>query len=133
MARKTVTFSINESDVKNLKRKLARIGPGVFKQLEPIVEEAAEVLVDEARARAPVDQGDLRASIHASAAFSKQNTVVFDVGPDKEHGFKGKFSEFGTRKQPKKPWLRPASDAVEDEVGNMLAAGVLRIIEQEDK
>lgn len=130
MARKSVTLKIE--GMKDLQRKLRRLGKKVFKEIEGIVEDAAEILVTEAKARAPVDTGRGRDSIHASKAFGARGKVTFDVGPSKD-GFHLKFKEYGTRFQAKKPWLRPAADAAEPEVGKSLVGGLHRVLSSEDE
>jgi HK97 gp10 family phage protein len=130
MARKTVTLKIEGTD--DLKRKLRTLGKRAFTELEDIVADASEVLVQEMKNRAPVRTGRLRDSIHASKAFGKAGTVAFDVGPDKK-GFHAMYAEFGTRFQAKKPFMRPAADAKEVEIVNVLAKGLHRVLSSEDE
>jgi HK97 gp10 family phage protein len=84
------------------------------------------------KARAPVDTGTLRDSILASKAFGKRGRVEFHVGPDAS-GFYAKFPEFGARFQPKRPFMRPAADAKEEEVTKALADGLRRVLSSEDE
>lgn len=130
MARKGVTLKLEGE--KDLQRKLLRLGNKVFKEIEGIVEDAAEILVTEAKARAPVDTGRGRESIHASKAFGRAGKVTFDVGPGKD-GFHLKFAEYGTRNQPKRPWLRPAADSKEEEITRALASGLRKVLSSEDE
>ncbi len=130
MARKAVTLKIEGTD--DLKRKLRKLGQRAFTELEEIVEDASEILVAEMQSRAPVNTGNMREGLHAAKSFSKAGVVAFDVGPDKD-GFYAKFAEFGTRFQAKKPFMRPAADAVENEVTNALATGLRKVLSSEDE
>jgi HK97 gp10 family phage protein len=74
----------------------------------------------------------MRESLHASKEFGKKCTVSFDVGPEKD-GFYAMYSEFGTRYQAKKPFMRPAADAKETEIVNALARGLNKVLSSEDE
>lgn len=130
MPRKTVTFELDGG--KDLVRKLRKLGKKAFDDLSDIVEDASKPLVQEAKARVPVDRGTLRDSIHASRAFAKRGTVEYHVGPSAK-GFYGRFVEYGTRFQPKRPFLRPAADAKESIITKMLADGLHKTLSSEDE
>jgi HK97 gp10 family phage protein len=58
-----------------------------------------------ARARCPVDTGRLRASIISSGLRHDGGGAYVEVGTNV---FYGGFVEFGTRRNPAQPYLRPA-------------------------
>lgn len=107
----------------------------VIKLLEEMGQNAGDVLVraaeaggrvalSEARRLCPVKTGRLRASLTLTQGKKTPTKANVRI----EHGKKeyyGKFVELGTKKQPAKPFLRPAvdenkkqiSDAVTEEIG----------------
>jgi len=76
--------------------------------------------------RAPVRTGLLKVNIKIGSVRKLKNGIYTQViGPGKgdiSKVFYGKFTEYGTSKQPAKPWMRPAFDESQDEA--------YRIIEQ---
>lgn len=79
--------------------------PPTLKEVE--VRRANEIKVT-AQANAPVRRGKLKAAIHTEAADDGDGTYV--VAGDGEAWY-GHFSEFGTVRQPAKPFLVPATEA----------------------
>ncbi|MBX7496764.1 HK97 gp10 family phage protein [Qipengyuania sp. 6B39] len=86
---------------------------------------------DAAKAKVPVDEGDLRDSITTKKArarripgsrkFERQTGIDMLTGPTgRQQGGVGAFQEFGTVNMPANPFMRPAADsegqAVVDEV-----------------
>lgn len=70
--------------------------------------QAAQPVVDAARAAAPKRTGAGAASIHAEVA-STAGKAEIDVSWDRDH-FYLKFHELGTRRMPARPFLVPALD-----------------------
>ena len=77
----------------------------VRRDIEGALERAADDLVARARALAPVETGELRNSIRASGAG--MDRAVTAAAP---HAI---FQEFGTTGAPPKPFMGPATDAIE--------------------
>lgn len=81
--------------------------PEVAKQ----VREAAVVIRDDARRRAPVRTGALRRSIKVERAFDETTRrVSYHVGWDRRIAFYGPLVELGTEDTAARPHLRPAAD-----------------------
>ncbi len=57
--------------------------------------------------------GNLKKSIRALRTRKTEHDVTYLVGPT-GRGFYGLFLEFGTSRQAKRPWLRPAFEATAD-------------------
>ena len=76
--------------------------------LRTALRNAAKPVRREARARVPVDEGDLRKSIKTKATVKRSGDGYADVGFDPEIAFYGGFVELGTSQQPARPFLRPA-------------------------
>lgn len=71
----------------------------------------ADKIVADAQARAPVDTGYLRSSIHSeSKSAGKEADVIVDAPY-------GVFVEYGTYKMAAQPFLTPAVEAHKDEFG----------------
>lgn len=75
------------------------------------------------------DYGRLRANIRIrKLKGSNQHQIKFGVGIGS--AFWGLFSEFGTRHQPARPWLRPAFETIGpkviQEMGRLLGIGITR-------
>lgn len=115
---------INISGLPELQRKLDSL---VEKTQKTIVKSAlretvAEILLPAARRNAPVLTGALREGL-AVIARTSRGTIGAAIQSAEYTGdqYYGSFSEFGTRHEPAKPWLRPALDENEDRL--LAAAG----------
>lgn len=75
------------------------------------VSAAADAVVSQARRLAPKDTGAGAASIHAEPTGGG-----FRVSWDEDH-FYMQYSELGSRRQPARPFLRPAAELVADDRG----------------
>lgn len=76
------------------------------------LKKAAEPIAEKARAKAPVDESDLRDSIAVSERAvrnQKQSAIEMHVGPGRHP--QGVLQEFGTYKEPAQPFMRPAWEA----------------------
>jgi len=98
-----------------------------FLSLNAATKAEAEKLRDEVKRRAPVDTGKLRDQVVAEKVFAPRNKVQWSVtvkddrsNPD-SRGFVARFIELGTSKQRKRPFIRPAGDALEEEISGALA------------
>lgn len=100
---------------KELLDKLKKIGDGLSDKLKDAVGDAAQVVVDSARGKAPVETGNLKKSIDKEVENSKDNNCFFRVGIGKEAWY-GRFAEYGTMYKPARPFLRPAVDENKDDV-----------------
>lgn len=90
-----------------------------------ILKKRGEPIAEAARAKVPIDQGDLKNSITVSTKLSKsqrkkhrkpdKNDIEVYIGPGPLPA--AHLQEFGTRKQSAQPFMRPAWDS---ERGNVL-------------
>jgi len=103
---------------------LEEMGQKAEEVLAKAAEAGGRVALSEARRRCPVKTGRLRASLTLTQGRKTPARANVRI----EHGRKeyyGKFVELGTRKQPARPFLRPAvdenkkrvSEAVTEEIG----------------
>lgn len=96
-------ISADFGEVNRLANELGAAGPKVERKSESeVLSKAADDLLHLARASAPVDLGDLVASIEKKGG--KGYRIVGDTGPQQErpHGY---FQEFGTSVMAPQPWL----------------------------
>jgi HK97 gp10 family phage protein len=96
-------------DITRAKTQLAKLEYSVVSNLDEAAKAGAEALAEEARKRAPVRTGKLKASIATrkgtKGTKDRAEWVVF-TGVFYAH-----FVEYGTRKMSKRPYMRPAVDA----------------------
>ena len=91
--------------------KMDKAGDGIFKQA---LNEGIKPVIVALKHRVPVLTGKLRDSINiGKVRKGKTGTYSQITGPRGE--WYGKFSEFGTSKEPARPWLRPAFDESKEE------------------
>ena len=126
----TVDFGDVAEKLKELGPKLAR------KALRRAVSKVGDLWVSEAKSRVHIDSGDLRDSIAKKVSTSKKANALsatVTVGPmfdtksrkpgdsSQSPAVYGLFEEFGTKKMPPAPWLRPTFDATADKAVQLVA------------
>jgi len=122
----TTASGVTIKGVDRLERTLAAFGPRVAKKLKrKAIRRAARILLDETKAQAPVDSGELEESLRlrAMAQFGRRRRkgVVGVSVQTSDKLFAGDqfyagFQELGTVNMEPNAFLRPASDAVRDQV-----------------
>ena len=115
-------------DITKAIRTLRAINHAADNALPVATQSGAEVVRDDAKRRAPRRSGKLASSIEIkdgskSPGFSES---IVRVGE-----FYGLFHEFGTSKMAAHPFLRPAGDASEAEVGRIIENSVFSAINRE--
>lgn len=121
-------------DVRQMLRNLGRKGRGVVQKAQ---RRGANLVLSEARQRAPVVSGRYRKSLAVRALKRSRKRFGVRVTQKELQGdrvFYGSFLELGYRKRRKIPgrWLmRTAGQLREDEVVGLVAAEVKRLVEQE--
>lgn len=73
------------------------------------IKSLAAPMVDDMKAAAPKHTGEGAASIAASVTDVPGQLVTVAVGPDRDHFYMA-FIEWGTARQPARPFMRPAWD-----------------------
>jgi len=96
---------------------LEALGPAMEKKiLRSAMREAAKPILDDAKRRAPVLTGQLRKSLKIrSIKRNRQGQVGVVISTEKGffkgETFYGAFHEFGTKKMPARPFIRPAFES----------------------
>lgn len=108
-------FKASMSGARDLDRALAKL-PGTFgaRAVEGGMRKGLKIMAEDARERAPEDEGDLRGSIRVRKPSKQQRAkgaghMRLSVG--KPAGWRAHFAEFGTRHHAAQPFMRPAFDA----------------------
>jgi len=100
------SFDGDKKLIENLK-KISRTASG--RALRQAAKQGAEIIVQEAKRRAPVDTGTLRKSIRSKFGKRSSDSVTVEIGPSSK-AYYGYFVEFGTSRMAAQPFLRPAID-----------------------
>ena len=108
------------SDIKGLKE-LAKNSGKLKKSfasttLRTALRNAAQPVRRRARAKVPIDEGDLKKAIAINAKVDRKGEGFADVGFRKDQAFYGGFVELGTSTQQAQPYLRPALEEAEGEI-----------------
>lgn len=74
------------------------------------MKDAVEPMVRDMQGRAPKKTGEGAASIHSEVSKVEGFGATVAVGPDRDHFYLA-FPEWGTARQPARPWMRPSWDA----------------------
>jgi HK97 gp10 family phage protein len=101
--------------IEELKLKLKKLGKEVNKEMRPALEEAAKIVKEDAKNKAPVRTGVLKKSITVEMVSDQEARI----GPGKE-GWYGPFIEFGKVGYAPQPFLRPAFDENRQEILNKI-------------
>lgn len=109
-------MSIKIEGAKELEKTLLGLEPKLGKKIiRQAMKKAAKPIHAAARQMAPVVTGALRKSIKIRVMKRKKHRYGVVIGTAAKwftgETFYGAFAEFGTKKQPAKPFLRPAFDA----------------------
>jgi len=96
----------------DLEQALKTIGPKAARKVGgKAVKEAADPIVEQAKVYVPVRTGALQESITSAVVRSDVTKEIKRViGFEKPAGSRAHFVEFGTRKMPAQPFMRPALD-----------------------
>ena len=113
-----------------LQSRLDEIADNLADELDPVVEEAANMVAEKARNKVPTDSGDLQSSIRPIQYDTcKWNVVADAVAPQAKTALPyGIFIEYGTQAggkgggniQPPRPFLGPATEETQDEFEQMV-------------
>ena len=111
--------NIELSGVDEILNKLQNIGANVSKFENQALRNAAEPVLEDAKANAPVRTGKLKEGLKISSIKTKEGMKYVLVGVDKSDNskiFYGKFVEFGTTKMSARPFLGPAYEKNKREI-----------------
>lgn len=111
--------SIELSGVDEILSRLQQIGANISKLENNALKDAAELVLDDAKANAPIRTGKLKEGLKISGVKNRDGTKYVLVGIDKADNsniFYGKFIEFGTSNMSPRPFLEPAYEKNKTEI-----------------
>ena len=111
--------NIELSGVDEILNRLQQIGANVSRLENQALRNAAEPVLEDAKANAPVRTGKLKEGLKISSIKTKEGMKYILVGVDKSDNskiFYGKFVEFGTTKMSARPFLGPAYEKNKREI-----------------
>jgi len=115
--------------LKEIQANLAKIVDGVTgAQMKKVYLQAAGIIADDARSRAPEATGRLKRAIFAGAGDANKPNALAGVSARKAPH--GRLVEYGTAHMPARPFLRPALSANGPQVAAAIRSGLLKIIER---
>lgn len=122
-------FSGQYSGGSGIRRKLKRVDQEVLKQVTDTLDAAAKMLLVEATARVPVKTGKLRDSLSIKKARDGLSAKVGVLGKAAgKRAFYAKWVEYGTKKNPARPFIGPAKAIVRHHYYRMLRQAVYRAL-----
>lgn len=99
------------------------------KILRDALRKAGKIVQAEAKARAPVDEGELKRSITVRKGKRKrkgsQSVVIFPDQNKFKDDFHGPYVEYGTSDTPAQPFMRPAFEATKDQALAIVRSDVI--------
>jgi HK97 gp10 family phage protein len=115
--------------LKDIQDRLARIVSNVTgREMKAVYVEAAGIVADDIRARAPEDTGLLKRAIFVGSGDLNKPNALVGVGYRKApHAH---LVEYGTVKMAARPFVRPALSANGPQVAEFIRAGLLKIIDR---
>jgi len=119
-----VETSFNLTGDKQLERALKNVNKAAEgRALRKATKAGAEVIVQEARNKAPYKTGKLKRAIRSKFGQARGRIVTVEIGPAPRAHYGG-FLEVGTSRMPAQPFLRPAMDETKQEAVDILRAAL---------
>ncbi|MEK8132912.1 HK97-gp10 family putative phage morphogenesis protein [Paenibacillus filicis] len=109
---------------------------GIHKEMRDLISKAAEIVFREADARAPIGPtGKTRFSLRITTGISKKGNFFASVVVGAHQGestatsaFYVTFYEYGTSRQPPRPFMRPSYDKKRAEIRRLIKDGLEKAI-----
>lgn len=124
-------LSVEITGLKELDQALQELAwPAARRALRKGMRQGANVVRDEARAKAPVDSGNLKRLIRTRERSEDQGNMRFAVEIPRS-AFYGRFLEYGTSKMAAKPFMRPAAENKTEEAVTKMRDALAEAIQLE--
>lgn len=111
-------IEIDSSGFQEMIDALDNMGKDGDKIIKEALKEGAKPILEAMKRRVPVKTGKLKQNIKTGTVRKGRNgswsQVIGPAKGDISVAYYGKFSEYGTSKQPARPWMRPAFDESQD-------------------
>lgn len=124
-------FDVEVLGLKELDRALQELAyPAARRALRKGMRRGANVVRDEARAKARVKTGNLKRKIRTRERREQEGNLRFAVEVPRS-AFYGRFLEYGTSKMAARPFLRPAAESKTEEAVTTMRDALAEAIEIE--
>jgi len=110
-----------------LKRRLAAIPAALIAKLEPVVEASANELVEMQRRLAPVDKGDLQASL---VVLPGDHVLARQIRAGGKNAHHARWAEFGTANMPAHPFFWVSFRALRKRIKSRLSRAAGKAIRE---
>ena len=102
-------MGIENNEVRKLAAGLTKVGPRTGRLTQMVVRKTARDITRDAKLLAPVDTGNLRASIGHSdlRTVGTSGDMSVEIGPTANYGI---YQELGTSRHAPQPFMGPAAD-----------------------
>ncbi|XID91037.1 HK97-gp10 family putative phage morphogenesis protein [Paenibacillaceae bacterium WGS1546] len=135
--RRTSNTRIRVDGAEDVIRALQEADEEIKKKINDLIAEAAEIVFREADARAPVGETEkTRFSLRIETGISKKGNFYANViiGARKgettaESAFYVTFYEYGSSRQPPRPFMRPSMDKSRAKIRTLLREGLAKVIQ----
>ena len=119
-----VTFNSSLSGLEGALRDIRRLGPRVTKGSRRVIRRSAEKLRRDISAAAPVDKGDLKASITAKISADGLSATIFTDDPT------ARLTEFGGKRQVGQPFFLSTAAQQSPAIRRAIEAAVAKALKQ---
>lgn len=132
----TAGRALRFTGVKELQAELSKLvrdigGQGLGKDIKDVNLSVAQLMADESRKRAPVDDGDLQRAHFAARGDANNPKALFGVNPKiAPHGHLVEFGHGGPKPAPPHPFIRTAIATKRSIVREMFVTGIAAIIKK---
>lgn len=118
-------------------RQIKKANDKITKEIRDLISKAAEIVFREADSRSPIRTGKARLSLEINVGTAKDGSFYANVTIGARLGevvetapFYVTFYEYGTSRQPPRPFMRPAMDKSRARVRKLLIEGVRAVVER---
>jgi len=116
--------------VDDILKELRQVEKEARHEVVKVLHDQSQLVVEDARGRAPKDTGAMAKGIRRSVSAKKLTATISAGG--KVGGadtYYARFVEFGTKNMPAQPFFFPACRAHEEEIGRALSDALAKLIE----
>ncbi|PUA17266.1 HK97-gp10 family putative phage morphogenesis protein [Glaciimonas sp. PCH181] len=125
----------NVAGLKEMQANIEKLNARLLSELPQIVMDAAAIVEREIRSRAPVRTGALVSNLDAVSVHDANHaSAIVQIEKSDKNGIEhyAIFDEYGTSKEPAKPFFRPGIEAGKQQVESQLKQKILDSVNKAD-
>lgn len=123
-----INMNVDAASLNDVVRRLDKLD--VLPQYaQQAMQKGAEIVLEAAKARAPVRTGQLQKALKVGRRAKTLNSYAVEVGAfhgDAPHAHLVEYGHGGPKPAPAHPFLEPAAESVSDEVADLIMAELLK-------